>query len=480
MKSWHFNYITILSCQKKHQEQSGNKIDKRLTKRELMLKNRMKEKNTVVINQLSENRSDTVGLCRYLHNESITMENLISEQTLKVNAFSFDKHVLVLNDTTEINYQSHINFLDKADTDLGPVGNNTDIGYFLHPGLVIDTSTAMGIGYSYIHIWNRQWDKQDKLQRDYQTQAIEEKESYRWIDCAQKSKETLSSARAITIVADRESDIYEEFVTVPDERTDLLIRSKQNRNLFDGNNLYGQLESTPISHQYDLKVRTTKNHTGRDTVMQVKFTKVKIKRPVKAGKTKSLPEYVELNVVEAKEDKALVPAGEKPIHWILLTTHEITNYEQALQIIAWYAMRWQIELLFSTLKTAGLNIEASEIESGKALKKLCIMALEVALQINQLRQARQDDTEIPATLVFTKQQLAFIKIIIPKYEGKTEKQTNLYKEETLAWAAWLIARLGGWKGYDSESPPGNKTFKWGLDRFNAAYKGYLIALELCA
>jgi hypothetical protein len=440
----------------------------------------MLDKNTVVINQLSENRADTVGLCRYLHNKKVTMEALISEQTKRVNGIVSDKHVLVLNDTTEINYQSHINFLNKSDAQLGPVGKNTEIGYFLHPGLVIDTTTAMGVGYSYIHIWNRQWDKQDKNERKYHSQAIEEKESYRWIDCAQKSKETLSSAQTITIVADRESDIYEEFVAVPDHRTHLLIPSKQNRNLVEGNSLYEQLENTEVSHAYNLKVRTTKNHRGRTTIMDIKFTKVKIKKPENLRKSKTLPQYVELNAVQAKEDMKYVPQGEKPIHWILLTTHETTNYQQALQIITWYAMRWQIELLFSTLKTAGLNIENSEIESGKALKKLCITALAVALQINQLRQARQDTTEIPATLVFTQEQILFIKMLIPQYEGKTKKQTNLFKENTLAWATWLIARLGGWKGYTRESPPGNKTIKWGLDRFNAAYNGYLIAIKLCA
>lgn len=472
--------IQAITWQKKQQEQTEKRTDKRLQKRGLMLMHKMFDKNTVVINQLSQNRADTVGLCRYLRNEKVTMKELIFEQTKKVNVLSEGKHVLVLNDTTEINYQSHINYLDKTDVDLGPVGNNTDIGYFLHPCLVINTETGMGIGFSDIHIWNRQWDKQNKEERNYTTQAIEEKESYRWIDCAQKSKATLSCAGAITIVADRESDIYEEFVAVPDGRAHLLIRSKQNRNLVEGNTLYAQLENTAVSHHYELKVRTTKNHTGRATTIQVKFTKVKIKKPAQLNKHKSLPEYVELNAVEAKEDMASVPAGEKPIHWILLTTHEIHNYQQALQIITWYAMRWQIELLFSTLKTSGLNIEASEIESGKALKKLCVMALEVTLQINQLRQARQDTTEIPATIIFTQEQIAFIKMLIPKYEGKTKKQTNLFKENTLAWAAWLIARLGGWKGYESESPPGNKTFKWGLDRFNAAYNGYLIALKLCA
>ena len=437
--------------------------------------NRMYEKSTVVINQLSRYRPETVASCRYLNNDKIIMKNLIIGQTKKVDSFAAGNHVLVLNDTTEINYQSHVNYLSKSDPELGPVGNNKDIGYFLHPGLAINASTGMAIGFSDIIIWNRHWDKKSKEERDYQKQPIEEKESYRWIECAEKSKKTLSSAQAITIIADRESDIYEEFVVVPDDRTQVLIRSKQNRALFGGGSLYEQLENTEVSHVYNLKVRTTKNHTGRDTKIQVKFTKVKIRKPTQLNNNKALPEYVELTAVEAKEDLTNVPQGEKPIHWILITTHEITHIEKATQIIKWYAMRWQIELLFATLKTSGLNIEASELESGKALKKICIMALEVALKINQLRQARQDKTEIPANLVFTTVQIRFIKLFIPKHEGKTVKQQNPFKENTLAWAAWLIARLGGWKGYERESPPGIKTFKWGLDRFDVAYHTYLMS-----
>lgn len=93
---------------------------------------------------------------------------------------------------------------------------------------------------------------------------------------------------------------------------------------------------------------------------------------------------------------------------------------------------------------------------------------------------RHDQTEIPANITFTDEQIKFIKIIIPQYEGKTEKQRNHYREYTLAWAAWVIARLGGWKGYARESLPGNKTFKWGIDRFNAMLTGYKIAQKICA
>ncbi len=39
------------------------------------------------------------------------------------------------------------------------------------------------------------------------------------------------------------------------------------------------------------------------------------------------------------------------------------SIEQALQVIDWYKWRWRIEQLFATLKKAGLNLEATQLES---------------------------------------------------------------------------------------------------------------------
>lgn len=408
------------------------------------------------------------------------MKNLVAEQTEKVKRLSKDKHVLVINDTTEFNYAAHENFLNKSDPDLGPTTHHDDIGFFLHPGLVVDTENGLSLGFSNIKMWNRSWDKKDKYERNYPVQPIEEKESYRWIECAQQSKEAMPFAKMITMVADRESDIYEEFAIVPDERTNLLIRSRCNRLLEEGDTLYDRINNTTSIGSYKLKVRTTKNRTGRNTEVEIKYTKVKIRKPANIRKSNGIKEHVEMYVVEAKEIKKNIPKNEKPIHWIILTTHAATSFEDAFQVIQWYAMRWQIELLFNTMKSGGMNMESSELEKGKALKKLCLIAMRVALQINQLRQLRHDQTEIPANITFSDEQIKFIKILIPQYEGKTDKQKNHYREYTLAWAAWVIARLGGWKGYSCESLPGNKTFKWGLDRFNAMFTGYKIAQKMCA
>jgi hypothetical protein len=32
------------------------------------------------------------------------------------------------------------------------------------------------------------------------------------------------------------------------------------------------------------------------------------------------------------------------VHWILLTTHQVTNFEGAKQIILWYRQRWNVDI----------------------------------------------------------------------------------------------------------------------------------------
>ena len=441
----------------------------------------MVKKETVIINQLSEDRAELVSYCRFMNNKEVGWEKIHKEKSKGLDSLASGKHVLVINDTTEINYETHRSYLSTNDKDLGPVGNNIDIGFFCHPGMVVDASNGVALGFSYLKLWNRSWDKESKKARNYKNQEIEEKESFRWIECGLESKEILKLAKQITIVADRESDIYEEFYIAPDERANVIIRSRGDRKLADTDKtLYETISEKEVQETYHLHVCKTGKRKARDTEIEVKYGKALLRKPQNRKISSDIPGSIEVYWVEAKEKPEFVPAGEEAIHWVLLTTHKVDNLTDAFQIISWYKLRWQIELLFSTMKSKGINVEASELEKGKALKAMCSLALHVSLKINQLRQLRNDTTGISAEITFTKKQIALLKILTKQYERKTAKQSNPYQYATIAWAAWTIARLGGWKGYARESPPGNKTFKWGLDRFYAMYEGFILNKKMCA
>ena len=65
-----------------------------------------------------------------------------------------------------------------------------------------------------------------------------------------------------------------------------------------------------------------------------------------------------------------------------------------------------------------------------------------------------------------------------KLEGKTLKQKNHHPPDSLAWATWAIARLGGWTGYATERPPGPITMLEGFKRFAAIAQGFALAKAL--
>ena len=83
---------------------------------------------------------------------------------------------------------------------LGPAGNGTDLGFFIHPTPAVDARHG-GI------VWRRQ----GKVVKGRRQRDIADKESRRWIDLARDSATTLEAADLVTVVGDRESDIYELF-----------------------------------------------------------------------------------------------------------------------------------------------------------------------------------------------------------------------------------------------------------------------------
>jgi len=459
---------------------AGRFFDKRLEDRGEEIMKQMVEKETAVLNQLSNNRAELVGASRFFNNSSVTEEALIKESAERCKNAVVGRHVLAIQDTSEVNYESHRGKLSLQDQNLGPVGNDKNIGFFIHPVFVLDRENAFPLGIADVHVWNRNWDKKTKKERNYSSQPIEEKESFRWLFCSETSKKVLSESASITIVADREGDIYEEFVKVPDEKTDLVIRSLHDRKLHGSDEkLFEHLSHLEPIGTYDLEIKKTQSiRTPRLAIMEVRYNQVKIARPENLNKT-DYPEYVELYVIEARERADTIPEGEEGVLWRILTTHEINSLSEALEVVYWYSLRWRIEELFRTLKSKGLDVESSQLETGAGLRKLVLMTLNAALIIMQLVGDRDGEAGQPGNLVFNEEELECLKEVGRRYEGKTKLSKNPFEEYSLAWAAWIIGRMGGWKGYRKAGPTGPITMKRGLQKFSVLFEGWLLreALE---
>jgi len=434
--------------------------------------NELLQSKTSSVRQSFSSRSKQKAVYRFLSNDNVTEEELIASCTERTSLLSEGKHVLVLNDTTEINVQNNLGRLEVG-SGVGLVGNNRDLGFFAHLGLAIDSQTGQALGYSSMKLWHRSLDKGTKESRDYKYLPVEEKESYKWIKCASDSKTILSAASSITLVGDRESDMYELFTDATNQGLHLVVRNRINRKTEEGEKLHEQLTAAPIAghHLIEVKGDIRKQAKNSTTSLAVKYKEVTLLKPKRKNDQRT--KNIKIWAVEVKED------GKKDgICWRILTTHEITNFADAVQIIEWYRMRWYIEEVFRLLKNKGYKIEDSQIETGWALRKLTILLLHNILRVMQMLVAYNNPEEQGATLTFTEDELICLDKAGRREEGKTEKLKNKYPKGTLKWATWIIARLGGWSGYESQRPPGPITLKNGLDKFNCIYDGWMLAKDV--
>jgi len=450
--------------------------DSRIEKRAEKVMEDMLDFGNVVINKFCTTNAEKIGAYRVLKNDSIDHNDLAKGVSRACKGNDRAAHLLCIQDTSEINFSHHMGRIE-GDEEIGPVTKTNNAGFFCHPMLVIDAEYQMPIGISSIEIWNRPWEKPNKHERDYHNQAIEDKESYRWITNAEETKKLLTEATYLTFISDRESDIYDEFVTVPDQRTHLLIRAKINRKLWgEDQNLFEKLASSEQKASYVLDINNNRKRVKRKAKMSLRYEKVKIKHP-KNRPLEGRPSYVEMWAIEAREFPGSTPGKEDPLLWRLLTTYPIECVEDALKCVEWYSLRWFIEELFRVLKSKGFAIEESQLETGGGLKKLAVLALQAALTTMTLKLSLSNSHKISASIIFPKGILYFLTIYMEKLEGKTEKLKNPYEIGSLKWATWAMGRLGGWSGYQSQGPPGYISIKNGIDRFYDKADGFQMALE---
>lgn len=424
---------------------------------------------TVCLRRLAANRVEEMRFGRWLANPKVrvaAMEQALNEQ---IGPRVAGLHVLAIQDTSEINCQAHA----RRTRGLGTVGNGRDGGLFVHPVLAVDAASGACLGLVGAQIYART----KAAAANYRDVPIAEKESMRWLHGALTAKRALGQARHVTVVADRESDIYEEWDRLPGAGFDLLTRACRDRALAGGGRLFTVADGWAVAGRVDVELPARPGkRRARTATLEVRFGTVTVRRP-KHGSDPGASPSITLRLVDVRE--AQVPSGEEAVHWRLLTTHAVDTLEQALTVVLWYRRRWLIEQLFRTLKTQGLDIESSQVETADALRRLIMLALIAATHILQLLGVRDGLLFRPLSDAFTEPQIKVLAAVLPTLEGKTAARRNPHPAGALAWATWIIARLGGWDGYPKSAPPGPITLANGYARFSILCEGAALAQNLC-
>jgi Transposase DDE domain len=426
----------------------------------------MVARKTVCLKRLGGDRKGEERVGRFFANDKVTAAKIIEGWSTPTGSACAGRHVLAIDDTTEVKFPTTA----QRRRGLGPVKKGNAYGVLVHAMIAVDAMDGACPGLVGGEIWTRP----GLNPIPHRQRPLEGRESMRWLDTAEQAKQVLRPAAMVTVVDDRESDIYAKCATVPQTNVHMLTRTMKDRRLATDGMLFAAAATFPLAG------RRTVQLPGRDpgkpkrtAVVELRYGEVEICRPL-YEKDRWLPKTVRLRVVEARE--ANPPADVEPRHWRLLTTHQIADAAAAWQIIGWYQLRWVIEQLFRVMKSRGLQLEDSQLTSAERLQKLAAAAVKAACIDIHLTRERDGKHNLLASTVFTEPQMETIEALVPTLEGNTDRQKNPHPAGSLARAGWVVARPGGWNC--DYKPPGPITFRRGMERFHAIHHGRLLESRL--
>jgi hypothetical protein len=430
--------------------------DQRLLLRLQMIATAFAQQPTAAIPQACGPGAGSKGAYRFFENEAIEPHTIraahhratlarVREQTV----------VLCLQDTSTLNYSTH-----PQTQGLGPIGSRRGklVGLFLHSTLAV-TPSGQPLGFLHNAVHARD-PKAAGAARLRHKRKVAQKESRKWLDSlsaclrlAPQCPDTL-----LVNVADREGDLYELFAqglsAEAGPPVHLLVRSRHNRKLTnEDSRLWDAVGQERVPGKLQVEVGRRDQQPGRLATLTVRFRQVSLAAPSRHASQPPLT----LWAIEARELRP--PKGATPICWRLLTTLPVSTLESALEKVAWYAQRWQIEVLHKVLKS-GCQIEQRQLHTAVRLERALSVDLVVAWRLLALCKAarEQPDAAVSAWLSQAEWQALWCQVhqrVVPPKQAPTVRQA-------IRW----IAGLGGFMGRRGDGEPGPITLWRGLQRLS--------------
>jgi len=292
-----------------------------------------------------------------------------------------------------------------------------------------------------------------------------EKETFHWI-------EVLTSVAAMFLQfvsgvrpwfqLDRGGDCWPVLLFAVQFSLLLTVRSTYNRRLQDEPDqskayLWSKVEQQPVIGSYMLEVAARPGRPARTAQMQVRACKVTIELRVSKKKRR----YVSVYAVLAREKSN----AKDRIEWKLLTTHEVTSFEQACAVIQGYATRWRVEEFHHAWKTGVCNVEQSQLRARDHFIKWATVLAAVAARALRLSSLARTQPQLPASTELTQDEIDAV-LILKKRTGHP-RGSDPPLGDVVRW----VADLGGYTGKSSGGPPGPKVIARGLQRIQGLAEG---------
>lgn len=400
------------------------------------------------VRSLGVDRAGEMRITRFARNPAVTIEEIVRTAAARTAGRVAGRHILAVQDTTTLR------------------DDGVHHSVNLHPMIALDAACGAMLGLVSATLLVRDGTGANVPLR---LRSHAEKQSRRWVDMTHEAAKLLEAgAASVTVVSDREADFYESFALCA-AGVHQLVRAEYDRCLSDGGKLFMRLAEQPELGRVHIELPAAPGRAARRIAVRLRACAVSLRRPPRGEADRAvLPTSFTLTAIEATEIDP--PHGTKPAQWRLLTTHTVQDLADASRIIGFYRDRWVIEQLFRTMKTRGFDVEALRITETQPFSIICMAALIAAIQVMQMVRERDGLAGRPMQDSFDTADLPMLKAVCTTLEGKTERQKNPHPPGSLAYAAWVCARLGGWNCYYGK--PGPIVIYNGLIQLRSIQRGW--------
>jgi hypothetical protein len=425
--------------------------DQRLSNRLCVVAQAMAKRPEASIPKQIENWNDTKACYEFLKNPKVSHKRIQAPHKKRVlrNATKKQGVTLFIQDTGEIDY-THL----EATKGLGFIGNHQGKGIMFHNCLAITpvkgNPTILGLAHQ--QVWTRSCPSLVKSETRSERHN-RSRESKIWLKNLKAIGSPPENCTWVS-VGDRANDIYEFFANSKEIGWEGVVRVSQDRKI----EVHGQM-TLLMAHVIALKakgkktlqVRKAGDSKKREIKLNISWETQVLLQPPQRIKEKVTP--VSISVIRCWNE-------EEDLDWIIYSSIPVTNLEEAIEKIEWYAMRWVIEEFHKCLKT-GCRMEASQLESGKAIISLLGILSIIATLLLELRNIAREDGDKLANEVIDPRALD---ILCGRYKLSQEISVRIF------WHS--VARLGGFLGRKSDGEPGWQTLWGGWLRLLDMLSGY--------
>lgn len=364
--------------------------------------------------------------------------------------------VLILHDTTELDFTSH-----PALQDAGPIGDGQGRGFLQHNSLAVvpEPRQVLGLAYQQLRVRQPAPPGESTCQRKRR-----DRESVLWPQGIRASGRPPEGCCWVD-VSDRGGDDYEALRAARQAGHHFLCRVQHSRCvlLSPEHDRHGHLldyaRSLPSQGGDQVDIPGRGGRPARTATVALAAAPVWVPAPAGTPQRRSQPIFAAwvLRIWEPQP-----PADvDEPLDWVLLCSVPTQTLAELKERRDWYCCRWLVEV-YHDIEKNGCSEEDRRFETAERMETCLALLAVVAVRVFQLRCALEAQPEAPAAQVATETEVRVVRRFLQ----------HKRKRFTVRDFVRGVAQLGGFLGRRRDGEPGVRALWRGYQRLQDMVVGF--------